>query len=96
MYPHHGEDVETLLRRADVAMYSAKEEKAGYVFYDGSRSESDPARLTLVSDCARQLPFGLAGRIRDLTSLSLRHVAGHGRSPLRRFRFIRFGEATQI
>ena len=55
MYPQHGEDVETLLRRADVAMYSAKEEKAGYVFYDGSRSESDPARLTLVSELRRAI-----------------------------------------
>jgi diguanylate cyclase (GGDEF)-like protein/PAS domain S-box-containing protein len=55
MFPAHGRDVETLLRHADAAMYTAKETKAGYVFYDGSRSESDPARLTLVSELRRAL-----------------------------------------
>lgn len=55
MFPDHGQDVDTLLRHADVAMYSAKEEKSGYVFYDGARSETDPARLTLVSELRRAI-----------------------------------------
>jgi diguanylate cyclase (GGDEF)-like protein/PAS domain S-box-containing protein len=55
MFPKHGRDVDTLLRHADVAMYSAKEDKSGYVFYDNSRSESDPARLTLVSELRRAI-----------------------------------------
>ncbi|HET8587599.1 MAG TPA: EAL domain-containing protein, partial [Candidatus Limnocylindria bacterium] len=55
MFPGHGRDVDTLLRHADVAMYSAKETKAGYVFYDGSRIESDPAKLTLVSELRRAI-----------------------------------------
>jgi diguanylate cyclase (GGDEF)-like protein/PAS domain S-box-containing protein len=55
IYPQHGGDVETLLRHADVAMYAAKDEKAGYLFYDASRSESDPARLTLVSELRRAI-----------------------------------------
>jgi diguanylate cyclase (GGDEF)-like protein/PAS domain S-box-containing protein len=55
MFPDHGGDVDTLLRRADTAMYSAKDEKSGYVFYDGSRSESDPARLTLVGELRRAI-----------------------------------------
>jgi diguanylate cyclase (GGDEF)-like protein/PAS domain S-box-containing protein len=55
MFPAHGRDVDTLLRHADAAMYSAKETKAGYVFYDGSRVEADPARLTLVSELRRAI-----------------------------------------
>jgi diguanylate cyclase len=55
MFPHHGEDVDTLLRHADVAMYGAKEEKGGYAFYEKSRNESDPARLTLVSELRRAI-----------------------------------------
>ncbi len=50
LFPEHGDDVETLLRHADFAMYAAKEEKGGYVIYDGERSEADPSRLTLVSE----------------------------------------------
>ncbi|MGH2886633.1 MAG: putative bifunctional diguanylate cyclase/phosphodiesterase, partial [Solirubrobacteraceae bacterium] len=55
MFPHHGEDVDTLLRHADVAMYGAKEEKGGYAFYEKSRNASDPARLTLVSELRRAI-----------------------------------------
>ena len=55
MFPDHGQDVDTLLRHADVAMYSAKEDKSGYVFYDAARSETDPARLTLVSELRRAI-----------------------------------------
>ncbi|HET6731560.1 putative bifunctional diguanylate cyclase/phosphodiesterase [Mycobacterium sp.] len=31
--PSHGEDVGTLLRHADIAMYRAKQQRVGYVFY---------------------------------------------------------------
>jgi diguanylate cyclase (GGDEF)-like protein/PAS domain S-box-containing protein len=55
MFPQHGEDVDTLLRHADVAMYGAKEEKGGFAFYEKSRNEADPARLTLVSELRRAI-----------------------------------------
>jgi diguanylate cyclase (GGDEF)-like protein/PAS domain S-box-containing protein len=55
MFPQHGEDVDTLLRHADVAMYGAKEEKGGFAFYEKSRNAADPARLTLVSELRRAI-----------------------------------------
>jgi diguanylate cyclase len=55
MFPHHGEDVDTLVRHADVAMYGAKEEKGGYAFYEKARNASDPERLTLVSELRRAI-----------------------------------------
>jgi diguanylate cyclase (GGDEF)-like protein len=49
IYPTHSEDVEALLRRADVAMYSAKEARGAYEIYTPSRDRYSPARLTLLA-----------------------------------------------
>jgi diguanylate cyclase (GGDEF)-like protein len=54
-YPDHGDDVDTLLRHADVAMYIAKEAHAGTVVYDPQEDTNDSARLTLAGELRRAI-----------------------------------------
>jgi diguanylate cyclase (GGDEF)-like protein len=57
-YPDHGDDVETLLQRADVAMYVAKETKAHYAVYDAQTDHYRPERLVLVGELRRAIEEG--------------------------------------
>ena len=49
-YPTHGEDAETLVQRADIAMYLAKGRGGGEVLYDPVEDPYDPERLRLISE----------------------------------------------
>jgi diguanylate cyclase (GGDEF)-like protein/PAS domain S-box-containing protein len=49
-FPEHGRDAETLLRRADVAMYVAKRNKFGYAVYSPEQDEHSAARLVLMGE----------------------------------------------
>ncbi|MDQ1508781.1 MAG: diguanylate cyclase [Actinomycetota bacterium] len=49
------DDVDELLRRADVALYVAKEQHAGAVRYDPAQDHYDPANLTLVTELRRAI-----------------------------------------
>ena len=55
LYPEHGEDVETLLRCADGAMYQSKDEKSGWAFYNADRIRHGSPRMTLMSELRRAL-----------------------------------------
>ena len=52
-FPGHGEDVDLLLQRADVAMYLAKASGNPYEVYTAERDQYSPARLALVSELRR-------------------------------------------
>jgi diguanylate cyclase (GGDEF)-like protein/PAS domain S-box-containing protein len=48
LYPTHGTDALTLLRRADVAMYNAKEAHQGHMLYDPAYDTYSPRRIALI------------------------------------------------
>jgi diguanylate cyclase (GGDEF)-like protein/PAS domain S-box-containing protein len=49
LYPQHGSDVRTLMRRADVAMYATKQSNAGFTFHERDEHDSRvPDQLSLV------------------------------------------------
>ena len=48
--PEHGDDPGTLLRRADIALYDAKDARQGVAVYRSGREETHLRRLTLMSD----------------------------------------------
>ncbi len=48
--PADGTDGQTLLRRADVAMYVAKRSEGSYAFYDAALDENEAGRLVLLAD----------------------------------------------
>lgn len=50
LYPEHGYDVDTLIQRADVAMYIAKQDNSGIIVYSKELDGHSPYRLTLGSE----------------------------------------------
>ena len=54
-FPEHAEDKDTLLRRADVAMYQAKQTAAGFAVYVPERDSYSPERLQLMAELHRTL-----------------------------------------
>jgi diguanylate cyclase (GGDEF)-like protein len=54
LFPDHGEDVETIMRHADVAMYVSKEAHAPKV-YSSDHDHYSPDRLALVGELRRAL-----------------------------------------
>ena len=54
-FPEHGEDADTLLQRAGVAVYVAGKSVSGYALYSPSLDEHSPRRLTLMGELKRAL-----------------------------------------
>ena len=51
-----GPDAETLVRRADVAMYAAKQRRCGVAVYDAAGDPHSPARLQLLAELREAIP----------------------------------------
>jgi diguanylate cyclase (GGDEF)-like protein len=58
LFPEHGDDVHSLLQRADVAMYEAKEQPGGCEIYARERDGYSPDRLTLLTELRRGIERG--------------------------------------
>ena len=56
--PRHGDDADTLLRHADVAMYSAKERHLGTAVYSARLDRYSPDRLAMTGELRRAIGRG--------------------------------------
>jgi diguanylate cyclase (GGDEF)-like protein/PAS domain S-box-containing protein len=57
LYPEHGSDGNTLIKRADVAMYAAKQARSGYAVYDPTRDQNSPRRLALMGELRNAIEY---------------------------------------
>jgi diguanylate cyclase len=55
LFPRHGGDRDTLMRRADIAMYVAKQSAGGYAVYSPDRDSYSPERLALMAELHRAI-----------------------------------------
>lgn len=106
LYPEHGEDALTLLRRADVAMYAAKTGNLGLAVYGPEQDQNSPARLALLNELHEAIANSqLILHYQPQVSLRTRRVSGaealirwhhplHGLLPPEQF--IRLAEQTGL
>ena len=50
LFPEHGDNPERLLRCADIAMYSAKRDRAGFAIYNAAQNLQNTKRIVLEND----------------------------------------------
>ena len=53
--PEHGDDADTLMRRADVAMYVAKRSRGGFSIYHAEQDRNSSDRLSLIGELQRAI-----------------------------------------
>jgi diguanylate cyclase (GGDEF)-like protein len=58
LFPDHGGDTETLLQRADIAMYSAKSSSGGSMLFEASQDRHSPRRLALAGELRTAISNG--------------------------------------
>jgi EAL domain-containing protein (putative c-di-GMP-specific phosphodiesterase class I) len=56
--PGAGEDIDTLLRQADIAMYTAKRARCGYTLYQSEQDTSTRERLSLLGELRNAISHG--------------------------------------
>lgn len=90
LYPLHGEDATTLLKRADVAMYTAKNSRSGVAVYNPEHDRNSVTNLVLVSELRQAIENEdlelyyqpkmdiSTGRLRGLEALVRWEHAQHG------------------
>jgi EAL domain-containing protein (putative c-di-GMP-specific phosphodiesterase class I) len=57
-FPEHGEEISTLLRHAEQAMYEAKRHNTGFAVFDSSLDAEDPQHLSLMSELRLAVDLG--------------------------------------
>jgi diguanylate cyclase (GGDEF)-like protein len=57
LYPDHGEESDTLTKRADMAMYATKQAGGGYAVYLPEHEQSSPRRLVLSGQLRRAIEY---------------------------------------
>ncbi|MEJ2438058.1 MAG: EAL domain-containing protein [Gammaproteobacteria bacterium] len=58
VHPQHGHDAETMMKRADIAMYVAKRNHLGFAFYEANTDHYDMRYLSLAHDLREALIDG--------------------------------------
>ena len=75
LFPENGDDADTLLQHADIAMYSAKQEKKDFVLYTEKLDQQNPRRLTLMSELRDAIKNGeLTLRFQPIVSSTTRGI----------------------
>lgn len=88
--PHHGSDPETLMRRADGAMYDAKQSGGGHVVHSTNQDDAAARRLELLADL-REARFTDAVEVHFQPRVELRTMSTVGVEALVRWRHPRHG-----
>jgi EAL domain-containing protein (putative c-di-GMP-specific phosphodiesterase class I) len=75
--PEHGEDVQTLMRRADVAMYAAKRSGGGMQVYEQEKDLHSPGAIGLAGDLRHSVERGeLVLHYQPIVDLALGRCVG--------------------